>query len=48
VNEPPQREPQIKPRPSARRRNLRSALLLAIVALGFYVAFFFAVSHRGG
>jgi len=52
VNEPrPSQpsQPQVKPPPSAgRRRNLRTALLLALAALGFYVAFFYAVSHRGG
>jgi len=30
-----------------KKRNQRIAILLALVALGFYVAFFFAVSHRG-
>lgn len=33
--------------PPAARRNWRLAVLLAIVAIGFYVGFFFAVSHRG-
>jgi hypothetical protein len=27
-------------------RNLRTAILLALVAVGFYVGFFIAVSHR--
>jgi len=47
VNETQQRESQSKPGTTVRRRNLRVALLLALVALGFYAAFFFAVSHRG-
>lgn len=29
------------------RRNFRTAFVLFLIALGFYVAFFFAVSHRG-
>lgn len=29
------------------RRNWQLAALLAIVAIAFYVGFFFAVSHRG-
>lgn len=40
MNGPESRDP--------RRRNLRTALLLAALAAAFYVAFFFAVSHRGG
>ncbi|GAC1623894.1 MAG: hypothetical protein NVS9B10_09280 [Nevskia sp.] len=34
-------------KPEVGRRNFRTALVLFLVALGFYVAFFFAVSHRG-
>ncbi|HZR36960.1 MAG TPA: hypothetical protein VFA75_16440 [Nevskia sp.] len=30
------------------RRNLRTALWLGLVALGFVVAFFWSMSHRGG
>ncbi|MDR3418425.1 MAG: hypothetical protein P4L83_19830 [Nevskia sp.] len=30
------------------RRNLRTALWLTLVALGFYAAFFWSMSHRGG
>jgi hypothetical protein len=30
------------------RRNLRTTLWLSLAALGFYLAFFFSMSHRGG
>ena len=30
------------------RRNVRTALWLAAMALGFMVAFFWSMSHRGG
>jgi hypothetical protein len=30
------------------RRNLRTAMWLTAVALGFYALFFFSMSHRGG
>lgn len=30
------------------RRNVRTALWLGLVALGFVVAFFWSMSHRGG
>ncbi len=30
------------------RRNVRTALWLALVALGFVAAFFWSMSHRGG
>jgi hypothetical protein len=30
------------------RRNVRTALWLAALALGFVVAFFVSMSHRGG
>jgi hypothetical protein len=49
VNEPqPNQSRQTAGKPPSARRNLRTALLLALAALGFYVAFFYAVSHRGG
>ncbi len=32
---------------AAGRRNFWTALVLFLVALGFYVAFFFAVANRG-
>jgi hypothetical protein len=34
-------------KPNGKRRNLRTAAVLGLIALAFYVAFFFAVSHRG-
>lgn len=34
------------PKPAAARRNVRLALVLAIVAVAFYVGFFIAVSNR--
>jgi hypothetical protein len=30
------------------RRNTRTALILTLVAVGFYLAFFWSMSHRGG
>jgi hypothetical protein len=30
------------------RRNLRTALWLALLAFGFVAAFFWSMSHRGG
>jgi hypothetical protein len=30
------------------RRNVRTALWLALVAFGFVAAFFWSMSHRGG
>ena len=30
------------------RRNLRTALLLGLLAFGFVAAFFWSMSHRGG
>lgn len=30
------------------RRNLRTALWLALMAFGFVAAFFWSMSHRGG
>ena len=36
-----------EPRTGLQRRIRWMAILLALVALGFYVAFFFSVSHRG-
>lgn len=30
------------------RRNVRTALWLALLALGFVAAFFWSMSHRGG
>jgi len=33
-------------KPSQSRRNLRTALWLALVAVGFYALFFWSMAHR--
>ena len=42
------REPKRGPGSPLARRNLRTALWLSLVALGFYLAFFWSMSHHGG
>jgi hypothetical protein len=39
---------QISEQQALARRNVRTALWLGLVALGFVAAFFWSMSHRGG
>jgi hypothetical protein len=41
-------EPRRNDRDELARRNLRTALWLALMALGFVAAFVWSMSHRGG